>query len=78
VIELGMIPPVRREAVETIANGAGFGAAQFLTDEGFAMSIELANQAEQIDLDLDPDFIQRYVSAMILAPNPNSSKFGRK
>jgi uncharacterized 2Fe-2S/4Fe-4S cluster protein (DUF4445 family) len=73
VIELGMIPPVRREAVETIANGAGFGAAQFLTDEGFAMSIELANQAEQIDLDLDPDFIQRYVNAMILAPNHHGS-----
>jgi len=69
VIELGMIPPVRREVVETIANGAGLGAAQFLSDDGFSMSIELANQAEQVDLDLDPDFIQRYVNAMVLAPN---------
>ncbi len=73
VIGLGMIPPVPRENVETVANGAGFGAAQFLSDEGFAMSIELANQAEQVDLDLDPDFIQRYVNAMVLAPNHHTA-----
>jgi uncharacterized 2Fe-2S/4Fe-4S cluster protein (DUF4445 family) len=73
VIGLGMIPPVRRAAVETIANGAGFGAAQFLSDEGFAMSIELAHQAEQVDLDLDPNFIQRYINAMVLAPNHRGS-----
>ena len=37
------------------------------------MSIELANQAEQVDLDLDPDFIQRYVNAMVLAPNHHTA-----
>lgn len=69
VLALGMIPPVRREVVQTIANGAGFGAAMFLSDEGFAFAEELAARAEQVDLDLDPDFNMRYVSAMTLAPN---------
>lgn len=69
VIRLGMLPPIRREAVETIANGAGFGAAMFLSDEGFEQSIYLAEQAEQIDLDQDPNFIQRYIDSMVLSPN---------
>ncbi|HWQ84837.1 MAG TPA: ASKHA domain-containing protein, partial [Anaerolineales bacterium] len=69
VLALGMIPPVRREKVETIANGAGLGAAMFLSDEGMAAAVELAKLSEQIDLDLDPEFIQSYIQAMVLAPN---------
>lgn len=69
ILALGMIPPVRREVVESVANGAGFGAAMFLSDEGFALGEELAERAEQIDLDLDPNFNLRYVSAMTLSPN---------
>jgi uncharacterized 2Fe-2S/4Fe-4S cluster protein (DUF4445 family) len=69
VLALGMIPPVSRAVVETIANGAGLGAAMFLSDEGFARGEELAARAEQIDLDLDPNFNMRYVSAMSLTPN---------
>lgn len=69
VLGLGMIPPVRREVVETVANGAGLGAALFLTDEGFARGERLATQAEQIDLDLVPDFTDRYINATILAPD---------
>ena len=69
VIELGMIPPVPRASLETVANGAGFGAAMFLSDEGFAQAKELAARAEQIDLDLDPDFNQRYVTSLQLSPN---------
>ena len=68
VLALGMLPPVRREVVETEANGAGLGAALFLTDEGFARAQAIAARAEQIDLDLDPDFNMRYVSAMSLTP----------
>ncbi len=67
VLALGMIPPVAPEAVETIANGAGFGAAQFLTDEGFARGVAIAQKAEQIDLDADPVFIEAYVNAMVLS-----------
>jgi uncharacterized 2Fe-2S/4Fe-4S cluster protein (DUF4445 family) len=68
VLSLGMIPPVRPEVVEAIANGAGFGAAQFLFDEGFARSEALAQKAEQVDLDTDSDFMEQYVGAMALAP----------
>ena len=46
--------------------GAGFGAALFLDDEEFARGERIANEAEQIDLDLDADFIQRYIEAMEL------------
>jgi len=69
VLALGMIPPVRREIVRTEANGAGFGAALFLTDEGFARAEALAVQAEQIDLDLDPDFNMRFVESLALTPD---------
>lgn len=68
VIALGMIPPVDRKVVETIANGAGFGAAMFLSDEGFDLGERLARLAEQIDLDQDQDFIQRYINSMELSP----------
>lgn len=68
VLSLGMIPPVRQEVVQTIANGAGFGAAMFLSEEGFAQGEALAAKAEQVDLDLDPDFNMRYVESMALLP----------
>ncbi|MBW2561726.1 MAG: DUF4445 domain-containing protein, partial [Deltaproteobacteria bacterium] len=56
ILEIGMIPPVNEEVVETAANGAGFGAAIFLTEEGFTLGEELAQKAEQIDLDTDALF----------------------
>jgi len=67
VLELGMIPPVSREVVQTIANGAGLGAAMFLSDEGFAFGEELANRSEQIDLDQDEKFYPFYIQAMSLS-----------
>ena len=66
VLGVGMLPPVNREVVETIPNGAGLGAAMFLSDEGFAWSERLAARAEQINLDQDADFMQQYVQAMAL------------
>jgi uncharacterized 2Fe-2S/4Fe-4S cluster protein (DUF4445 family) len=57
---------VRPDVIEMVANGAGFGAAGFLTDEGFARGEEIAQKAEQIDLDQDPEFIPHYVGAMSL------------
>jgi uncharacterized 2Fe-2S/4Fe-4S cluster protein (DUF4445 family) len=68
VMEIGMIPPVRPEVIETVANGAGLGAALFLTDDGFARGEALAVKAEQIDLDQDVDFIPHYIGAMGLTP----------
>jgi uncharacterized 2Fe-2S/4Fe-4S cluster protein (DUF4445 family) len=67
-LALGLIPPVRPEVVETVANGAGLGAAMFLTEEGFELGERLAARAEQIDLDLAADFNLRYVEALALAP----------
>jgi len=68
VLGIGMIPPVRQKVVETIANGAGFGAAIFLSDEGFARGEAIAAKAQQVDLDLDPHFNMLYVEAMALTP----------
>ncbi|MCJ7715336.1 MAG: ASKHA domain-containing protein [Anaerolineales bacterium] len=68
ILELGMIPPVKKEIVETIANGAGFGAAMFLTDEGFALGEKLAERASQVDLDQDAQFYDFYIEGMKLAP----------
>lgn len=67
-IELGMIPTVTPEKVETVANGAGFGAAIFLSEEGWKRGERLAQRAKQVDLDQDPGFTQRYIGAMNLSP----------
>jgi uncharacterized 2Fe-2S/4Fe-4S cluster protein (DUF4445 family) len=69
VLGVGMIPNVSLERVETSANGAGFGAALFLNDDEFERGERIARQAEQIDLDTDPEFNQRYIAAMNL-PEP--------
>jgi uncharacterized 2Fe-2S/4Fe-4S cluster protein (DUF4445 family) len=66
VLGLGMIPPVDPAVVEPSANGAGFGAALFVDDEEFARGERIAAQAEQIDLDLDPDFNKLYLESMDL------------
>ncbi len=69
-LELGLIPPVPREHIATIANGAGLGAAMFLSKQGFTLGEELAARAEQVDLDQDATFLKRYVGSMVLAPEP--------
>jgi uncharacterized 2Fe-2S/4Fe-4S cluster protein (DUF4445 family) len=69
ILAIGMIPPVRREVVEAIPNGAGFGAAMFLTEDGFALGEKLAAKAQQVDLDRDADFYQLFVDGMSLTPD---------
>jgi uncharacterized 2Fe-2S/4Fe-4S cluster protein (DUF4445 family)/DNA-binding GntR family transcriptional regulator len=64
VVGLGMIPPVDLGIVETPANGAGLGAALFLDDEEFTRGERIATAAEQVDLDLDPDFNRRYIESL--------------
>jgi len=54
--------------VKNIPNGAGFGAASFLTDDGFARGVRIAKEAEQIDLDTNAAFIDRYIKGMALKP----------
>jgi uncharacterized 2Fe-2S/4Fe-4S cluster protein (DUF4445 family) len=65
---IGMLPPVRFEAVENIPNGAGFGAASFLSDDGFARATRIVQTAEQIDLDTNADFINRFIDSLALMP----------
>lgn len=66
VLGIGMIPPVRREVVETFANGAGFGAALFLDDEWLARGERLASEARQVELDMDTGFNDRFIRSMSL------------
>ena len=68
VIGLGMIPDVPSEKVQSIPNGAGMGAAMFLSDEGFALGEKLARAAQQVDLDRDIDFHQIFVEALAFKP----------
>ncbi len=67
VVGLGMIPPVPLDIVETSANGAGLGAALMLDDAEFARGERIAAAAEQVDLDLDPEFDRRYIKSLKLA-----------
>ena len=41
-MQIGMIPDIPLDRVETVANGAGLGAAKFLTEEGFERGVRLA------------------------------------
>ena len=66
VVGLGMTPPVAPEIIEMSPNGAGFGAAMMLDAEEFARAERIAAAAEQVDLDLDPEFDRRYVRSLRL------------
>jgi uncharacterized 2Fe-2S/4Fe-4S cluster protein (DUF4445 family) len=67
VVGLGMIPPVAPAVIETPPNGAGLGAALFLDDEEFARGERIAARAEQVDLDLDPDFHSLYIECLAMS-----------
>lgn len=66
VVGLGMIPAVPLAVIENSANGAGLGAALMLDDIEFARAERIAAAAEQVDLDLDPDFDRRYLQSLKL------------
>jgi uncharacterized 2Fe-2S/4Fe-4S cluster protein (DUF4445 family) len=66
VMGVGMIPTVDPAIVETSANGAGLGAALFLEDREFTRGEQIAASAEQVDLDLDASFNNRFIEAIAL------------
>ena len=69
VLALGMLPSISRKRIENIPNGAGFGAAQFLSDEGLELGEQLAKFAEQIDLDQAAEFREVFVESLqFIAP----------
>ncbi len=63
-LALGLLPPVRPETIENIPNGAGFGAALFLSDAGFARAEALAHRTEHINLDASRSFLEQFSAAM--------------
>ncbi len=67
VVGLGMIPPVDPSIVKTPPNGAGLGAALFLDDGEFSRGERIAARAEQVDLDLDPDFHALYIACLAMS-----------
>lgn len=67
VIQLGMIPNLSSNLVAAIPNGAGMGAAIFLSDEGFALGEEVATKTKQIDLDRNTVFSKLFIDALKLA-----------
>lgn len=69
VIRLGMIPDLSPDIVAAIPNGAGMGAAIFLSDDGFALGEKIAVSAKQIDLDQDANFHTLFVDALSLSAN---------
>jgi len=65
-IGIGLIPNVNQGVIESVANGAGFGAALFLSESGFALGEKIATEAQQIDLDRAADFTQLFIDALKL------------
>jgi uncharacterized 2Fe-2S/4Fe-4S cluster protein (DUF4445 family) len=66
-IELGIIPPVPRDAVHSIPNGAGMGAALMLDEENFERAVALSKKAEHIELNMDREFMDRFIESMKLS-----------
>ena len=66
VIQLGMIPDFSPDIVTTIPNGAGMGAAIFLSDEGFERGEKIAASTKQVNLDQDANFHVLFVDALKL------------
>jgi len=67
-LALGLLPEVDPVRVASIANGAGMGAALMLLEDNFARAEELALRVEHVELNLDPQFQERFIEALTLAP----------
>jgi uncharacterized 2Fe-2S/4Fe-4S cluster protein (DUF4445 family) len=65
---IGLLPAVAPRVVKSIPNGAGLGAASFLSEEGFERALLIAERAEHFDLDLNAQFFHRFIDALALIP----------
>ncbi len=66
VLALGVLPQVPVARVLSIPNGAGMGAAMMLDEQTFEEARDLAGRIEHVELNLDPAFMEKYVSSMML------------
>ena len=66
VLALGMLPQIALETIETSPNGAGFGAAMLLNHKEFERCVNLAARTEQINLDQNTFFNQRFIESLTL------------
>jgi len=64
---LGVIPRAPLSRIRSIPNGAGLGAAMMLDPEIFDAACVAARSVEHVELNLEPDFMDRYVSSMVLS-----------
>jgi uncharacterized 2Fe-2S/4Fe-4S cluster protein (DUF4445 family) len=64
VIALGMLLDVPPDIIHSIPNGAGMGAAMFLSEEGFLWGEELAQKTRQIDLDQNANFHEIFINSL--------------
>jgi uncharacterized 2Fe-2S/4Fe-4S cluster protein (DUF4445 family) len=65
---IGLLPTVAPQVVKNIPNGAGLGAASFLSEKGFERALLIAERAEHFDLDLNAQFFHRFIDALALIP----------
>ncbi len=66
VLGLGVLPECPSGLIHSIPNGAGFGAAMMLSEDVWKTACETAAKVRHIELNLDPKFMDRYVSSMAL------------
>jgi uncharacterized 2Fe-2S/4Fe-4S cluster protein (DUF4445 family) len=65
VLGLGMLPPVDSSIVKSVPNGAGLGAAMFFDEKNKQRGLEIAERAHHVELNMEPDFMDRFVGAMM-------------
>jgi uncharacterized 2Fe-2S/4Fe-4S cluster protein (DUF4445 family) len=66
VLELGVLPECHPGIIHSIPNGAGFGASMMLKEENWQIACEMALMVKHVELNLDPQFMDRYVLSMAL------------
>lgn len=74
-IRIGLLPPLPPERIRVVGNGSLAGAVLLLTDPGAPAGFErIRARAETVELNLAPEFADRYADALML-PNGDPAEF---
>jgi len=65
-LELGMVPPVKKDRVRVFANAAGMGAGMMLSREAFEFANDLAQAVRHVELYADREFMDKFIAHMKL------------